>query len=526
MLDLLIVGAGPTGLTLALGARTYGLRCRIVDAATGPNTTSRAHDCQARTLEVLDDYGVASDVVARATTVEAVQLFLGRRRARVAWEPPPSPFSRPYLLPQCALEALLREHLCRLDVRVEWGSRFEALVQAPDCVEARLSSPSGGAPQTVSARWLAGCDGAHSEVRRQLGIPFPGATYPQVYHLGDVRLDGLAAQASHVWLDPEGVVLAIPLDGDGAWRLFADVSTLAGDGAATAPSQALFQAILARQRCEGGLRIRDVGWMSTFRLHRRHASHYRRGRVFLAGDAAHIFPPFSGQGMNTGIQDAYNLAWKLGLVQRGILRPSALDTYHAERHAIGAQALRDAHRNTRIVTLRSPVACLVRDVFAGIAVQSRAYRRWMTTLAAGLKITYRGLSPLVQQHGWSRGPRAGDRAPDVPLAVSGEAATRLFEALRGTHHVLLLFDGRRRALGARRLSVMRWWVKGYLGTEARLLQVDPCTDPTGAAHAAFAIRGPTAILVRPDGHIGFRGGPRAAAALRRYLWRNYQPPHV
>lgn len=521
MLGVLVIGAGPTGLSLALSLRRFGVACRIIDQAPEPVRTARAHELHARTLEILDDYGIAADVLARATTVAGVNIYGvgGRRVARLNMEEFDTPASRVHLIPQSEVEALLRQELSSFGVAVEWSSRLVALSQRTDRVLARLATG-----ERVSARWLVGCDGAHSEVRRQLGIPFDGAAYAQTYCLADVRLGAhTLSPESHIWMDPRGVLLAIPLGEGGWWRLFADVTGMHTEGALPNLSRDFCQDLLAA-RCRPEVpQLCETGWFTAVRLHHRLARRYQQQRVFLAGDAAHIFSPFGGQGLNTGIQDAYNLGWKLGLVESGVLLPAALASYQQERRPIGARALRQAHQNTRMVTLRNPWVCYARDALIQAVLSVPVSHRILTAQASELQLTYRGTSSIGQGSGrWHR-PTAGDRAPDTMVRLAGARSARLFELLRGTHHTLMIFSGRRRAAPRPALAAATL-ARACLGVQVRTLDIDADTPMGIRAHRVYGIGGSTVLLIRPDGHIAYRGSVRNLRDLRAYLARFYLPP--
>lgn len=503
MTEVLVVGAGPTGLVTAIQLRRFGVACRVIDRADGPATTSRALGCHARTLEALADLGAAGPLVRASRPLRGATYYRGERPvARMIWEPVDGPFPYPLVLPQAELEAILRARLAELGAEVEWGRALADVRQGPDGVVAELSDGTG-----VAAGWLVGCDGARSRVREAVGIAFVGAAYPEVYYLGDLALDlrGGGVDDSRIWLGGERAILAIPLDDRGTWRVFADVTPDDPYERVPPPTLEVFQRLLD-DRAFGPGKVRVLGstWLSTFRLQRRQAERYREGRVFLAGDAAHAFPPFGGQGMNTGIQDAYNLAWKLAAVVRGWGRPELLDTYHVERHPACARVIHTVDRSTRLLGWRHPLAGRARELLLRTFLRSRVFCRAICRRSSGLALHYRQGTWLSVQVGRTRGPRAGDRAPDGPLGDG-----RLFAARDGTRFTLLLFVG---AGGPPTLA-------GVDPARVQVLPITPARDPDGALRRRYAAGRGALVLVRPDGYIGFRGELSAGAALGRYLAR-------
>lgn len=497
-----MVGAGPTGLVTAIQLRRFGVACRVIDQAAGPATTSRALGCHARTIEVLADLGVADAFLRRARPLRGATYYRGDRAvARMIWEPVDGPYPWPYVLVQAELEGLLRARLEALGVAIEWGRALAGVRQGVDGVVAELADGT-----SIAAGWLVGCDGTRSRVRESVGIAYVGAPYPEVYHLGDLSLDlRTHVDDSRVWLGGDRPIMAMPLDDRGTWRVFADVTPATPGERVPPPTVELFQKMLD-ERAFGPDKVRVLGstWLSTFRLQRRQAERYREGRVFLAGDAAHAFPPFGGQGMNTGIGDAYNLAWKLAGVVRGWGRPELLDTYDAERRPLGAQVIRNVDRTTRINGWRHPLAGRLRDLLLRTFLRSRAFRRSVCLRGSGLALNYRRGTWLSVQVGKPRGPRAGDRAPDGPLAEG-----RLFAARDGVRFTLLLFVGTGAPPDLGALDPAR----------VQVLTITAARDPGAALRRRYGAERGALVLVRPDGYIGFRGDLSAAEGLRRHLAR-------
>ncbi|HZI07698.1 MAG TPA: FAD-dependent monooxygenase, partial [Archangium sp.] len=456
MLDALVVGAGPTGLTMAAELARHGLRCRVVDQMEAPSLLSRALGVQARTLEVFDDFGIAEQALARGRKVEAFNVVgAGGGRTRVpmqafSWLETRFPFM--FMLPQDGTEALLTEHLGSFGVKVERGLALEDFRQDAEGVEATLKRAEGGV-ERVAARWLLGCDGARSRVRKVAGIPFEGETYDDACVLADVRVEWPLGQGELVIMPSmHGVVGAFPMPGENRYRLFCIMPRdMLPEGDETTPlTLEEMQAILERMS-NVPVRVSEPLWMTRYRLHRRGVPRYRQGRVFLAGDAAHIHSPAGGQGMNTGIQDAYNLAWKLALVTRGRAPEPLLDTYELERHPVGQMLLEGTDRLFGLLArggafsrfLRAYVAPRLAGGLLGSTFMQRRMARFVSQLAIHCR-----RSPLSTERIWGEevggvrledGPAPGERVPELP--VKGEGVERLHEVLRGPQHTLLLFTG-------------------------------------------------------------------------------------
>ena len=360
---VLIAGAGPVGMTLALALRRQGVAVRIVDQAAARTEQSKALVIWPRTLELLDIQGCAQDFVAAGVRVGAARILAeGRERVHVHFGLARSAYPYALMIPQSRTETLLEQLLAAAGVAVERQVELLSFNDDGQGVSAQLRHADGRVEQ-AGAAWLAACDGAHSTVRHALGLPFDGDTLASDWVLADVQIDGALpnAELTICWT-PEGVLAFFPIGGR-RFRVIADVG-MASDGVPPPPTLAQVQALIDH-RGPQGLRAHDPVWLNPFRINERKLRDYRQGRVFLAGDAAHVHSPAGGQGMNTGMQDAFNLAWKLALVLRGQAAPALLDSYSPERSAIGDQVLRNAGAMTRVALLHNPLLRELRDLAAG-----------------------------------------------------------------------------------------------------------------------------------------------------------------
>jgi 2-polyprenyl-6-methoxyphenol hydroxylase-like FAD-dependent oxidoreductase len=525
--DVLVVGAGPTGLTLAAQLHALGARVRIIDRNLDRAHESRALAVQPRTLEVLRGLGIAQTLVERGNDAARLQIHAGDRVVPVRlFDVGLEDTAFPFLLfvSQAETEAVLNDHVVAHGLLVERGTELITFEQGESTVACTLRHEDGST-EGLQARYLVGCDGARSSVRHGARIPFEGAAYPQTFVLADLEVDGLAKGAAHAFLGARGVLFFFPLATPASWRMLGIRPTDANEQGATERTQPSLDELQAIADAFTGrsVRLRDSVWMTYFRLHHRHAARYRAGRIFLVGDAAHVHSPAGGQGMNTGIQDAWNVGWKLALVAKGIAGDELLDTYEAERQPIGRFVLRFTDRATSIATSRSPIFRLLRTQvaprLAPLVLRFSPGRAYGFRTLSQLGIHYRR-SPAVHEGepALRRGPKAGDRLPDARVRRDGQDAW-LQEALAPpVFHILLC--GPPEAWNGDQLAKLNR-PEGLVAVHRLAREAAPgiLHDVEGQAFARLGVERAAQYVVRPDGYIGYRCGNTDLRGVERYLAR-------
>ncbi len=498
--DVLVVGAGPTGLVLALWLVKAGVKVRIVDAAEGPGETSRAMGVQARTLEFYAQLGFADEVVAKG--IEAAEISLrerGQLRGRAAFGQfgkGLSPF--PFLLsfPQDEHERLLLAQLEAAGCQVERKTKLEGLLEKGDHVSAVLDR--GGVTEIVETKFLCGCDGAHSATRAGLLIGLPGGTYSQIFFVADAEVEGEAADGNiDLCMSGEDFCIVLPLRREKSVRLIGIVPGPTAPTPDPKASQMTFEDVAPAVRRNTGLDIRKVNWFSTYRVHHRVAERFRQGRVFLLGDAAHIHSPVGGQGMNTGIGDAVNLGWKLAAVLRGEALATILDSFEPERMAFAQKLVRTTDRLFQLITNRMWIGTVWRSVVMArllpLLFRLKGVPRLAFRAISQIEIDYRS-SPLSS--GALGHLQAGDRLPWIETAAADN-----FAPLRSRGWQVHVYGTARDAVAALAASY---------GPPLHVFAWTPVMAAAGFSRNAL-------YLVRPDGYIGLADPKASPAKLAAYL---------
>ena len=403
MQPILIVGAGPVGLTMAAELVRYGIPVRLIDRSAEPTQTSKALVLWSRTLELIDRMGCTPAFLNAGSAVRGASIRSGASvLGRASFDDISSPYNFALMIPQRDTERLLHEQLVSIGGAVEREVELTGFAQDANGVRATLRHKDCR-EETIDTPWLIGCDGAHSTVRHSLGLAFDGSAEGGDWILADVRLEGEGKPPSDEiapYLHGDGPFVVFPIPGNRA-RIVAAVGRADPTRGCREPTLADVQQLIDR-RAGGEFRAVDPVWLANFQINERKVADYRRGSVFLAGDAAHIHSPAGGQGMNTGMQDAFNLAWKLALVARGEAGANLLDSYSPERSKVGDMVLRNASLMTNMATLSNPAALAVRNLVLRLMLRLHTVQVRMATTMSETEIDYAG-DPL------SRGRHAGRR---------------------------------------------------------------------------------------------------------------------
>jgi 2-polyprenyl-6-methoxyphenol hydroxylase-like FAD-dependent oxidoreductase len=542
--DVLIVGAGPVGLMLACELRRRDIDCRIIDKYAEFPTTSRANGVQPRAVEVLDSLGIADKIIAESYRAKGFRILrngteVGRIEPNIAMDPDElsdQPYHGMVFANQAVVEKALRDKLVELGGQVELRRELRSIEESPDGVVADIVDQAEGNVEQIHAKWLVGCDGVHSVVRTLLQLPFNGKDYPDQFVQADVYLDGdLPEGFMTLWLNDQGLLAAIPFREPGLWRIAAQIFPDA-DGNIPQASVELFQRLLAERAADTTTKILEPVWLSNFVVHHRIVDHYRKGHAFVGGDAAHVHSPIGGQGMNTGIQDAYNLAWKLALVINGA-PVRLLDSYEAERLPVGHKVLQQTDVNHRLRVSGSLLADILMDrvVFPLLRVPAilDVVGDFVLKRGSQLDVNYRPSSLSEHTGSFRKGPRAGDRAPDGQLLDPSGQPTSLFVQFRTPDFRLLIFQGRRHradtkalvAIGQRVRAATDGVVIPTVITTDEAISADDdvylLNDPRQRTHVSYGVGTPSLYLIRPDGYVGFRCHADDEGELVNYLQRLY-----
>ena len=481
MSDILVVGAGPVGLTMAAELARYGVGVRIIDKSDHPTRTSKALAIWSRTLELMDRMGCTPQFLETGLHAHGATIQHGENVvAQVHFDDIASSYNFGLMIPQHDTERLLADHLRSFGVEVERQVELVSFSDESDHVSARLKH-ADGREEEVTTPWMVGCDGAHSSVRTGLDLEFRGSTQDDDWLLADVRAEGKAVPPNDrigVRLHHDGPFVIFPIPG-GRARIIVTVGKSEPGQTRSDPTLAEVQSIVD-QRVGGGIQLSDPVWLSNFRINERKIAEYKHGRIFLAGDASHIHSPAGGQGMNTGMQDVINLAWKLAMVTRGQATTTLLDSYSPERSGVGEKVLHNAIQMTEIATLKNPVAQQARNMALRLLFAFHTVQDKVPAALSETEISYPD-SPL------SYGPHAGKRL--APSTYAGPPPG----AGKEPRFVLYTTDEKRGAALAAQFPTL----------------VEPNSRPPANPESL--------LVVRPDGYVGLVAKAHSWKEAENYL---------
>jgi len=519
--SILIAGAGPTGLAVAIELTRMGLPVRLIDKAEHPAQYSQALVVQARTLEQFERYGIAEQAVALGRKLLRATAFSEGKKI-VSFELDRIPGRYPYVLflPQNETERLLTGHLRSLGVEIERGTELLSFENSEKGITAQLRHYSGaaaGVTQSIPARWLIGCDGAHSAVRKGMNLPFEGDTVGLDFLLGDFELTGPDVPCDELLVHlHHGDVVFVGRLSDKLHRLIVALHREPGaaHGETGAPSGARqptiadFQAVI--DRAGARITVQSPVWISPFHINQRKAAAYRVDSAFLAGDAAHIHSPVAGQGMNTGIQDAANLAWKLAAVADGA-SAELLNTYNEERGAVGDALLKITSRGLSVVTTANPLLERIRDLVVPALTGLASIQNILAGFVSETAIEYRG-SSIVADYGGAGSLRAGDRVPNPDVELAGGKLGRLLDPLKTGRPLALgigIPDMRRIRARLPQATVMALrGAEAILGTE---MEAPPDAAGDSAGYESVSAEFPAAVAASAASLAATSAAARAAA---------------
>ncbi len=546
-IEVLIVGAGPTGLTMAIELARRNIPFRIIDKGSTASVHSKALAIHAKTLEIFYSMGLASEFFKHGHKVNKLNAYINQEpRLALSFNYlTGTPFPYVLVIPQSETEKILTKHLESMGCTIEHKKELVQLTAKKDYVEAVIQE--GKKQEKINANWLIGCDGPHSKVRQELDLPFSGCRYDEQFLLADGELETqLASDQGHLFLEEFPIAL-IPMP-QNQWRI---ISTYPSHFALpkTPEVKKILQEQLDKATPET-VKIKSLGWTSVFAIHRRIVSKMRHKRVFLAGDAAHIHSPIGGQGMNTGIQDAYNLGWKLAAHIQGNVEESFLDSYQAERYPVAAGVLHGTNVAMKTVMAHSSWVRKTRDFIAPLVLNIPYAQKHIQELVSEIAINYR-TSPIVYHQDskkdwaiiWLKSKircklQSGDRAPNAQLSKAKTYdRLELFSLTQKHLHTLLLFLGdepKKFPYYAKYLEATikqhQNWMNGYViinehAIDYNLLESvtqEFYLDRNGQAHKVYGCEKPSLCLIRPDGYVAYLESADEEEKFTEFLHANYR----
>ena len=513
-IDVLIVGAGPVGLFCANELTRHGLACRIIDKKNSISDKSKALGIHIRTLDVLEDCGFIDEFLKQGQKIIGA-LFKSKGKTLINANFACIEADRHFLidLPQNQTEDILYKSLQSKGIQVEWETELTHLNQSPNDITATLQKPKNKI-ELLSANWLIACDGAHSTVRHQVDAEFIGSSYKQSWWLADLLVDWKVTEKQMaLYISDKGPLACFPM-GNKRYRI---VMT-APKGSTGDPSLDNIDSEF-KKRSSDLANLSNPIWLTEFSIHHRQIQKYKYDRVFFAGDAAHIHSPMGGQGLNTGIQDIYNLVWKLALVEKRKAKPDLLDTYHEERFPVGQAVLKKTDAMTRMILLKNPVAIAIRNAFIQFMTSFKLVRNKILSDLAELNISY-SQSSIVHQLGSVKHLKAGEYLPDFQLMNNAtQNSVNRNTITQGILHDLFIFSGNNSKKTPELINLANTLAKQFPDSiQVHLVleqQSENINEPVIKiwfdkqlqVQQRFGIKKPTLLLVRPDKYIGMLQNP-------------------
>lgn len=529
LLDVLIVGAGPVGLFCANELTRQGLSCRIFDKKSTISDKSKALAIHIRTLDLLRDCGFIEEILIQGQKVHGV-LFKskGNELIHATYANVEADYHFVIDLPQSKTEQILYQGLVDRGLQVEWQTELTEMEQKSNHTVSTLRHVDGRI-EKVQACWVIACDGSHSTLRKQVNAEFIGSSYKQTWWLADVLIDWKLPEDKFIlYVSDKGPAACFPM-GEKRYRIVM-----------TAPEKMMSQEPTLedivhafKSRCTDQANLHDPIWISQFGIDHKQIQKYRYGRVFFAGDAAHVHSPMGGQGLNTGLQDIYNLAWKLALVNKGVAHDSLLDSYHSERHPVAAGVLKKTGIMTHLIMMTNPLLIAIRNFILHTAMSFDAMKNLILNDLAELTVSY-AKSPIVTVLGKKTQFKIGEFLLDFSLIdAKSKERKELHQLTQGTRHHLFLFTGftsNQSSLLFETAAAIEQRFKGlikahivYSNAEMTLPaeNLSLLIDEDQKMHQYFNINQATAVLIRPDKYIGLTQQPVNKDALLDHMEDSY-----
>lgn len=518
-LPVLIVGAGPTGLMMACELARHGVSFRIIDKKSEPTQGSNATWIQSRTIEILNQIGIADRFLKNGQTCDAINLYAeGKFLAALTLEDIPSTYPFILMLAQSGSERLLNERLSEFKIKVERSTELTDLKQKGNTVIATVKRADGGT-ETVTCDWLVACDGARSFVREKCRIFFPGEDLSEQFIVADAKIDSFMTKDEIHFFFDQGSMFAAATLGENNYRITANLHL--DHPRMNYTEREVIE--MAQERAHGAYYVRNVSWISPFWIHSKVIREMRQQSIFFAGDAAHVHSPAGGQGMNMGLQDAFNLAWKLALVIKGKARAVLLESYQSERLPVIRQVVNQTERLTKMA-LNDRAFLKKLGKFSDRLVKDKKLARKIGTQISQLDIRYKYARTIASRvRPGAKSPQPGERAPDVLL----KSNRRLYEHLRNTRHNVLVFTGsalsraRMKDLRNMRESLQQAYdgeVVLHVISRKELKDIaNVIVDADGGIHDCYQVKTACLFLVRPDGYIAYYSRKLDSTSLLRFL---------